>query len=479
MFVGTGSDVGKSIINAAFCRIFVQDGYNPAPFKAQNMSLNSFVTKDGAEIGRAQAVQAEASGIKCNEHMNPILLKPSGEKVSQLIVRGKPKGNKSAYEYFSKGKNELFQIAIESFKKLEEKYNPIVMEGAGSISELNLKSKDIVNMNMALATDANVFLIADIDRGGVFGSVYGTLELLEKQERKLIKGIIINKFKGDVKLFEEGRKKLEEITKTKVVGIIPYFDDIYIDDEDSVSLARVNKTADKNKINIAVVLLKHISNFTDFAPFEKMQTINLYYAQNSQDIEDSDIIIIPGSKNTISDMLYLKKTGLDKAILKAVKNNKVVIGICGGYQIMGEFIEDPHNVEGNIEKIPGLGILPVTTILSKEKSTKQVEFYYKNYKEVCKGYEIHMGETKSTEQKPVNHLVKGGEDGFMLNEKCFGTYMHGIFDNNIVLQDILSFFDKNAENINFEDFKQKEYDRLADLVRQNVDMEYVYEVLKD
>ena len=477
MFVGTGSNVGKSIINTAFCRIFLQDGYNPAPFKAQNMSLNSFVTKEGLEIGRAQAVQAEAANIECNEHLNPILLKPSGDTMSQVIVRGKPVGNKSAYEYFSRNNRELFDIAIESFNKLSEKYNPVVIEGAGSISELNLKERDIVNMRIALKTNAKVFLVADIDRGGIFGSVYGTLELLEEEERKLVKGIIINKFRGDIKLFEEGKNILEKICKTKVAGIIPYFNDIYIDDEDSVSLENINKNLSPGKINIAVVLLKHISNFTDFAPFEKLNSVNLFYANEPQDLKNADIIIIPGSKNTVSDMIYLKKTGMDKALIEAVNSDKTVIGICGGYQIMGKYIFDPFRVEGNVEKIPGLGILPVTTTLLKEKSTKQSSFYYKNYNELCKGYEIHMGNTEAEEDWPLNVKTNGEKDGFMLNDKCFGTYMHGIFDNEIVLNDILSDYNGQKESFDFNKFKNEQYDLLADIVRENSDMDYIYEIL--
>ncbi len=477
MFAGTGSNVGKSIINAAFCRIFLQDGYNPAPFKAQNMSLNSFVTKEGLEIGRAQAMQAEAANIECNEHMNPILLKPSGDTMSQVIVRGKPVGNKSAYEYFSRNNRELFDIAIDSFNKLSEKYNPVVIEGAGSISELNLKERDIVNMRIALKTNAKVFLVADIDKGGIFGSVYGTLELLEEEERKLVKGIIINKFRGDIKLFEEGKNILEKICKTKVVGIIPYFKNIYIDDEDSVSLENINKNLSPGKINIAVVLLKHISNFTDFAPFEKLNSVNLFYANEPQDLKNADIIIIPGSKNTVSDMIYLKKTGMDKALIEAVNSDKTVIGICGGYQIMGKYIFDPFRVEGNVEKIPGLGILPVTTTLLKEKSTKQSSFYYKNYNELCKGYEIHMGNTEADEDRPLNVKTNGEKDGFMLNDKCFGTYIHGIFDNEIVLNDILSYHNKQNEIFDFNEFKNEQYDLLADIVRKNSDMDYIYEIL--
>jgi adenosylcobyric acid synthase len=478
MFVGTGSNVGKSILNTAFCRIFHHDGYNPAPFKAQNMSLNSFVTKKGLEIGRAQAVQAEAARVEPNEHMNPILLKPSGDKVSQIIIKGKPVGNKSAWEYFASNKDILFEKVKESFRILYSKYNPIVIEGAGSISELNLKSRDIVNMKIAKETNASVILVADIDRGGIFGSVYGTLELLEKEERKLIQGIIINKFRGDISLFKEGKKQLEKITNKKVIGIIPFFNDIYIDDEDSVSLKTTTSIFDSNKIKIAVVLLRHISNFTDFAPFEKIKTVHLYYAQTQKDIEDADIIIIPGSKNTISDIIHLKRLQLDKAIINSAKKDKMIIGICGGFQIMGKTILDPYGVESNCKEIPGLGILPIKTTLSKEKTTKQTGFYYKNYKNICSGYEIHMGITKADKEKPLNVLINGKTDGYILNEKCFGTYMHGIFDNETVLQDILNLFDKKSNISDFNSFKHRQYDLLAKLVRENTDIEYIYQNLR-
>jgi len=303
MFVGTASDVGKSFINTGFCRIFKQDGYQPVPFKAQNMSLNSFVTPDGLEIGRAQAVQAEACGLPCSADMNPVLLKPTNDKASQVVLMGKPVGTQSAYDYFmGNNKQELFNAAKAAFDRLQAQYTPVVMEGAGSISELNLKHRDITNMRMALHAGADVYLIADIDKGGIFGSVYGTVALLPPEEKALLKGIIVNKFRGDARLFESGKTLLEELCGVPVVGIIPYRKDIYVEEEDSVALARKQQQAGSGKVNVAVVLLNRLSNFTDFTVLEKDERVHLYYSNNPSEISQADIVIIPGSKNTIADL---------------------------------------------------------------------------------------------------------------------------------------------------------------------------------
>lgn len=476
MFVGTGSDVGKSVINAAFCRIFKQDGYNPAPFKAQNMSLNSFATPDGLEIGRAQAVQAEACGIDCCVEMNPVLLKPTSDKVSQVILNGKPIGSQSAAEYFLRTDREnLFNEALKAFRKLNTQYNPIVIEGAGSISELNLKQKDITNMRIALETKADTYLITDIDKGGIFGSVYGTIQLLSPEERRLIKGVIINKFRGDIKLFEEGRKILEKLTGVPVVSIIPYYRDIYIDDEDSVVLDKKNASLSNDKINIVVVLLKHMANFTDFNVLERIPEVHLFYTNNADDILNADIVIIPGSKNTISDLQYLRKTGLAKAIITAHEKDKSVYGICGGFQMMGSEINDPDHIEGDIETIPGLDILPVKTTLTKEKLTEQCNFTFLNNKTECKGYEIHMGETVIDKHSCLCKINKGAEDGCYLNSKTWGTYIHGIFDNMPVITNIIKTVGgKEPVAFNINKFKDEQYNKLAKLVRENTDMEYIY-----
>ncbi len=479
MFVGTGSDVGKSIINAAFCRIFFQNGYRPAPFKAQNMSLNSYATPDGLEIGRAQAVQAEACGIECKVEMNPILLKPTSDKKSQVVLNGKPIGNQSASEYFLKtDRDMLFQQAITAYQSLAKTYNPIVIEGAGSISEVNLWDKDITNMRIALETNAATYLITDIDRGGIFGSVFGTIQLLPPNERKLIKGIIINKFRGDIKLFEEGKKILEQLTGIPVVGIIPYYRDIFIDDEDSVTLSKKRNSINKNRVNIAVVLLKHMSNFTDFNILEQIPEVQLFYTHDEDDILNADIIIIPGSKNTIADLLHLRKSGLAKAILTAHKNGKSVYGICGGYQMIGIEINDPQHVEGDIESISGLGILPVKTTLTQEKTTEQCQFRYLQGTDICRGYEIHMGDTITESSSPVCIIGNKKHDGYFSNEKTWGTYIHGIFDNIPVIHSIIKIRgDKEITTFNINEFRELQYNKLADLVRNNSDMEYIYKTL--
>lgn len=484
MFAGTGSDVGKSIINAAFCRIFLQDGYRPAPFKAQNMSLNSYATPEGFEIGRAQAVQAEAAGIDCHTDMNPLLLKPSGDKICQVVLNGKPSGNQNAYQYFRKeGRSELRRAVNDAFDRLTERYNPIVLEGAGSISELNLREVDLVNIPMAMHANANVILVADIDRGGVFASVYGSIMLLTPEERKYIKGILINKFRGDIRLFESGIKILEDLCKVPVVGVVPYYKDIHIEEEDSVALSSKNIQATKGKINIAVVLLRHMSNFTDFNILERDPRVHLFYTNNTDEIEKADIVLIPGSKNTISDLYELRKNGVAQSIIKAHKNGSTVVGICGGYQIMGEEVCDPLHIEGNIERLPALGLLPITTRIKEEKKTCQVKFKFLESDVLCSGYEIHMGVTtpvQHVKESPLNSLEDGSSDGYFINNKCFGTYIHGILDNETVIDYLLSpYADKlTATTFDYTSFKEEQYDKLAEHVRNHIDMDLVYKIMK-
>jgi adenosylcobyric acid synthase len=480
MFVGTGSDVGKSVINAAFCRIFKQDGYSPAPFKAQNMSLNSYATHTGLEIGRAQAMQAEACGVDCNSDMNPVLLKPTGDMAWQVVLNGKPIGNQSAREYFRKtDRDMLFNEAMKAYRRLAEKYNPMVIEGAGSISEINLWDKDITNMRVAVEVNAAVFLVADIDRGGVFASVYGTIQLLPENERDLIKGIIINKFRGDISLFSDGKRIIEDLTGIPVLGIIPWFRNIFIDDEDSVVIDTKQQFATDNKINIAVVLLRHMSNFTDFNYLERVPEVHLYYAATLSDIEKADIVIIPGSKNTISDIQHLRNSGMAKAILNAHAAQKSVYGICGGYQIMGTEIRDPHHIEGDIELIPGLGLLPITTTLTAEKTTEQRTFKFLNCKQECKGYEIHMGESVSENPSTLCQLSNNKSDGYFLNLRTWGTYLHGIFDNEVVVNSVLqqAGLEKHITLTNYAVFKDRQYNKLAQWVRENVSMEAIYKSL--
>ena len=432
MFAGTGSDVGKSIVAAAFCRIFRQDGYNPAPFKAQNMALNSYVTPDGLEIGRAQAVQAEAAGIPCHTDMNPLLLKPNSDHTSQVVLHGKPIGNKDAYDYWKashvqRGFPSLtgpdFRHEVHAaFDRLASRYNPIVMEGAGSIAEINLRDRDLVNMSMAQHAKADVILVGDIDRGGVFASVYGSIMLQSPEDRSLIKGIIINKFRGDMRLFDEGRRMLEDLCGIPVLGVIPYYKDIYIDEEDSVSLEKKQRQLAEGKVNIAVVLLRHISNFTDFDTLERDPRVNLFYTNNTSDLQEADIIILPGTKSTLDDLLELRRNGCAQAILRAHRNGKLVVGICGGYQMLGQTVNDPDGIEGSISSLPGLGLLPIHTTMTAEKTTRQVTFPFNG--QTCQGYEIHQG-------------VSDTDQAILQTDHCIGTYIHGFLDNAPVIEHLL------------------------------------------
>ena len=482
MLVGTGSDVGKSIIATALCRIFRQDGYSPAPFKAQNMALNSFVTPDGLEIGRAQAVQAEAAGIPCEADMNPLLLKPQSDHTSQVILNGRPIGNKNAYDYWRRGTSDIDyrKEVCAAFDRLAARYNPIVMEGAGSISEINLRSTDLVNLPMARHAKADVILVGDIDRGGVFASVYGSIALQSPEDRRLIKGIMINKFRGDMRLFDEGKRMLEEICGLPVLGIIPYFKDIHIEEEDSVALAQKSFEMQQGKVNVAVVMLQHLSNYTDFDALEQDPRIHLFYTNNVDDIRQADIIILPGTKSTLHDLYELRRNGCAQAIINAHRNGASVMGICGGYQLMGIEVCDPGHVEGDIDRLPGLGLLPVTTTMSGEKKTRQVECEYG-----C-GYEIHMGETKpfdGAKASPLLHLSDGREDGFIVDNKCMGTYVHGILDNASFVNFLLQPFSRKLSNTNatfdYVAFKDRQYDKLAEHVRQHVDMRRIYQILTE
>lgn len=466
MLVGTGSDVGKSIIATALCRIFKQDGYNPAPFKAQNMALNSYATPEGFEIGRAQAVQAEACGLPCHTDMNPLLLKPNSEHTTQVVLNGKPIGNRSAYDYFRKeGREELRQAVCEAYDRLASKYNPIVMEGAGSVSEINLRDSDLVNMPMARHADADVILVADIDRGGVFASCYGSIMLQLPEDKKRIKGIIVNKFRGDIRLFEEGKKMLEDICGVPVLGVVPMFKDIVIEEEDSVELEQKHKSLEKGKVNVAVVLLRHISNFTDFDVLERDERVNLFYTSNTADIEKADIVILPGTKATLDDLYELRKNGVAQSIIRAHRNGATIIGICGGYQMLGQIVSDPDGIEGSIPQLPGLGLLNIETTMTADKTTTQVEFDFNGEK--CKGYEIHQGISSTDEQ-------------IVVEENCIGTYIHGFLDNPSVINYILSDKVKDAEvgHESIEEFKNRQYDMLADHVRKHVDIQKLYEIMR-
>ena len=485
MLAGTGSDVGKSIIAAAFCRIFLQDGYHPAPFKAQNMALNSYATPEGLEIGRAQAVQAEAAGVPCHTDMNPLLLKPSSDHTSQVVLNGRPIGNRNAYEYFRReGREELRKEVHAAFDRLAARYNPVVMEGAGSISEINLRDSDLVNLPMAMHAGADVILVADIDRGGVFASVYGSVMLLRPEERKHIKGILINKFRGDIRLFESGVKMLEDLCGVPVVGVVPYYKDIYIEEEDSVMLQTKNIRAGQGKVNVAVVLLRHLSNFTDFNVLERDPRVHLFYTNNTDELMKADIILLPGSKSTLSDLYELRRNGVAQAIVRAHREGATVMGICGGYQLMGQEVCDPDHVEGEIERLPGLGLLPVSTRMQGEKITRQVRFHFLEGSETCEGYEIHMGTTTplaDVPASPLNHLADGREDGYFADRTCMGTYVHGILDNPSVINYLLEpFADKLKETtFDYKAFKEEQYDKLAAHVRKHVDLPLIYQILTD
>ena len=473
MLAGTGSDVGKSVLAAALCRIFKQDGYQPAPFKAQNMALNSYATPEGLEIGRAQAVQAEAAGIPCHTDMNPLLLKPQSNHTSQVVLHGKPIGNRDAYDFWKPTPNPSQEEGGLNFRKevwaafdrLASKYDPIVMEGAGSIAEINLKDRDLVNMSMARHANADVILVGDIDRGGVFASVYGSIMLQTPEDRKLIKGIIINKFRGDMRLFDEGRRMLEDICSVPVLGVVPFFKDIHIEEEDSVALAQKSFQLERGKVNVAVVMLKHLSNYTDFNALEQDPRVHLFYTNQVDDISKSDIIILPGTKSTLSDLYELRRNGCAQAILQAHRNGKTVVGICGGYQMLGLTVNDPDHLEGNIERLPGLGLLPIHTTMTQEKTTRQVTFQFEG--QSCQGYEIHQG-------------VSDTEQSILQTDHCIGTYIHGFLDNAPVIDYLLRNKTPEATPVqNYTDFKEQQYDKLAEHVRQYVDISRLYQIMRD
>jgi len=487
MFAGTGSDVGKSVLATAFCRILLQDGYRPAPFKAQNMALNSFATPDGLEIGRAQAVQAQAAGLEPHTDMNPLLLKPQSDHTSQVVLGGKPVGNRDAYDYFRKeGREQLRSAVCAAYDRLSARYNPIVLEGAGSLAEINLRDSDLVNLPMARYAGADVILVGDIDRGGVFASVYGSVMLLPPEDRALIKGIIINKFRGDLRLFDNGRRMLEDLCGIPVLGVVPCYSDIHIEEEDSVALEAKASAAERGKINIAVVLLRHISNFTDFDALERDARVHLFYSADPDELAKADIIILPGSKSTIDDLYHLRKSGLAQAILRARRSGATILGICGGYQMLGRSIRDPRHSEGLIEAMPGLGLLPVETELLPEKVTRQVSFCLAGDAAGAplKGYEIHMGRTTAAEGEnpsPLNILQDGSPDGCIADDKCMGTYIHGILDNEAFVERLLA---PHADKINadapaedYSAYRERQFDLLADHFRKYVDVELLYKIL--
>ncbi|MFH1031540.1 MAG: cobyric acid synthase [Chloroflexota bacterium] len=492
MIQGTASSVGKSVLVTALCRIFRQDGYKVAPFKAQNMALNSFVTKEGGEIGRAQAVQAEAAGIEPSIYMNPVLLKPEADAKSQVIVLGKMATNLKANQYYEYTPH-LLKVIEDSLNRLRSNYDIIVIEGAGSPAEINLKEREIVNMRVARMANAPVLLVSDIDRGGVFASIIGTLELLTEEERNLIKGLVINKFRGDLALLKSGLDFLEEKSGKPILGVIPYFRGINIAQEDSVYLdERTNHSRGKG-INVAVIRLPHISNYDDFDPLEELGCI-VRYVNESLELDNSDLIVLPGTKSTIFDLTYLHQQGIAQDIIRLVKSGTPVIGICGGYQMLGKVINDPSHIESKEDSIAALGLLDIETTFGQVKTTTQVKarvvaakglFYGLNGTEVT-GYEIHMGQCQGQNCPPVLQVVETPEgktdyfDGATSDDGLiFGTYLHGLFHNVNFTHNLLNRLRQlkglptiTAISIN----KDKQYDELAEIVRQNLDINRIYKI---
>lgn len=495
MIQGTMSNAGKSLVTAGLCRVFKQDGYKVAPFKSQNMALNSFITKEGLEMGRAQVIQAEACGIEPSVNMNPILLKPTNDVGSQVIVNGEVLGNMSARDYYKK-KTELIPHIMEAYNNLAKEYDIIVMEGAGSPAEINLKENDIVNMGMAKLVNSPVLLVGDIDRGGVFASIAGTLMLLEEDERKMIKGTIINKFRGDVNILKPGLDMIEEITKTPVVGVVPYME-LDIDDEDSLS-ERFNNKGTVDLIDIAVIRLPRISNFTDFNTFEYIPGVSLRYVKSVRELKDPDMIILPGTKNTMEDLKWLRESGLETQILKQAAKGKVIFGICGGYQMLGMELSDPFNVESG-GTMAGMGLLPTKTVFEKEKVRTRVSG---NFNEVSgilaelsyvefEGYEIHMGQTTydfNEEELTTIDNVNGEDiiknDG-LYKDNVYGSYIHGIFDKEEVSKAIVESLCihkgidySSISTVDIEKYKEEQYDKLAEGIRNSLDMKAIYKILE-
>ena len=494
MIQGTMSGVGKSLLVAALCRIMKQDGYCTAPFKSQNMALNSFVTKDGLEMGRAQVLQAQAAGLEPDADMNPILLKPTGHSVSQVIVQGKALGNMRAKEYFAYKKN-LIPVIAESFRRLEAKSDIIVIEGAGSPAEINLKENDIVNMGMAELVDAPVLLVGDIDRGGVFAQLLGTLMLLEEHEKKRVQGLIINKFRGDKGLLDSGIQMLEKRGSLPVVGCIPYME-LSLEDEDSQSSrlvpgyqkgsGLVQPEEEKDSIRIAVLRLPHISNYTDLQAFEQNDRVRISYTDRTEDLEGADLIILPGSKNTVADLNWLREKGLDQRIV-SLAGKIPVFGICGGFQMLGDKVEDPTGAESGLSA-RGLGLMHLHTVLLPDKTQRQVkrrigkvEGIFANLTGLeAEGYEIHLGVTWQERAKEEEELIV--YDGV---RNIYGTYLHGIFDKGeiaaVILNGLMAQKGMGELSEKMEDlavFRERELDRLAAAVRENLDMERVYGALR-
>lgn len=478
------SNSGKSFIAAALCRIFKQDGYSAAPFKSQNMALNSYITSDGLEMGRAQAMQAEAAGIEPSVLMNPILLKPTTDVGSQVIVNGEVRGNMKAVDYF-RHKKDLIPDIMKAYNELAAQHDIVVIEGAGSPAEINLKRDDIVNMGMAKLAKAPVLLTGDIDRGGVFAQLLGTLMLLEDDEQNIVKGLIVNKFRGDKSIFSDGVKMLEERGNKPVVGVVPY---INCDIEDEDSLSEKLRNGEKGLVNIAVIRLPRISNFTDFDVFSQYDDVSVRYVTKPQELSDADMIIVPGTKSTIYDMKWLRESGIEAAVKKCASNGVPVFGICGGYQMLGETITDSVGAEGG-GSIIGMGLLKLKTDFSSEKTRSRTEGRFANVSGIFSdlsgaefyGYEIHNGKTVSEETPLLSceNADLGAQSG-----SVYGCYIHGVFDSAEVSERIVkTLFERKGltyggGKTDRKAYKKMQFDILAKNVRENIDMELIYKILE-
>ena len=479
MVQGTMSNAGKSLIVAGLCRIFRQDGYRVAPFKSQNMALNSFITKEGLEMGRAQVMQAEAAGVEPVAAMNPILLKPTTHVGSQVIVNGEVLGNMSARDYFAY-KKQLIPEIKKAFRELEKDNDIIVIEGAGSPAEINLRENDIVNMGLAELLDAPVLLVGDIDRGGVFAQLFGTIALLEPDERARVKGTIINKFRGDRTILEPGLRQLEALCGVPVAGVVPYAQ-VDIDDEDSLS-ARFTRNTARKLLDVAVIRLPRISNFTDFSPFERYENVSLRYIESVRELGAPDLILLPGTKSTIADLQWLRESGLEAAILKEAARGTLIFGVCGGYQMLGRSVCDPDGVEAaGVTELRGLGLLPVDTVFHGQKVQRQTSGRFSGISGLLaslsglsyEGYEIHMGRS----EQALPPLIGSGN--------VYGSYVHGIFDAPGIADAVLTAvcrmrgLDPAALGaFDLREYKERQYDLLADTVRAGLDMDFVYRVLR-
>jgi adenosylcobyric acid synthase len=497
MVLGTASHAGKSLTAAALCRILRQDGFNVAPFKAQNMALNSFATREGHEIGRAQAMQAQAAGIEPHVDMNPILLKPTSDVGSQVVINGKVLGNYRGADYY-RLRPQLIDAVSAAYRRLAARHDVIVLEGAGSPVEMNLKDRDVVNMKMAEIADAACLLVADIDRGGVFASLVGTYSLLEPHERERFGGFLINKFRGDLSLFTSGVEYLEDRLSQPCLGVIPYLRDHGIDDEDSVSLERravQPSIGREDELRVCVVALPYLSNFTDFTALESVPGLVVYYTRKPEEARAADVLVLPGSKNTIPDLLWLRANGWEELIHAHVGGSKPLVGICGGFQMMGREVRDPYHIESGIETIPGLGLLDATTVLAREKITRQAtarllvpaRFAQNSSAPVFIGYEIHLGETSlGNGTQPLFQLTRLGdadirEDGAVNNDgSVFGTYLHGLFDSAEGLALLLSHWRKlcgkrvsTAVMVDPLAERDRRYDALAEHYRRNLRMDII------